>query len=68
MIHDGYKDGKEEVPAILDKRLLVVESEFVNVLHQSKRDGNTLSAALRDCWDGVSLKPATKTNRLWTLR
>ena len=65
MIHDGYREGKEEVPAILDKRLLVIESEFVNVLHQGKRDGNTLSAALRDCWDGVSLKPATKTNRLW---
>lgn len=65
MIHDGYREGKEDVPAILDKRLLVIESEFVNVLHQGKRDGNTLSAALRDCWDGVSLKPATKTNRMW---
>lgn len=65
LIHDGYKDGKEDVPPINDKRLLVIESEFVNVLHQGKRDGNTLSAALRDCWDGVSLKPATKTNRLW---
>ncbi len=65
MIHDGYREGKEDVPAILDKRLMVIESEFVNVLHQGKRDGNTLSAALRDCWDGVSLKPATKTNRLW---
>lgn len=65
LIHDGYKEGKEEVPAVPDKRLLVIESEFVNVLHQGKRDGNTLSAALRDCWDGVDLKPATKTNRLW---
>lgn len=65
MVHDGYKDGKDEVPPIEDKRLLVIESEFVNVLAQCKRDGNTLSAALRDCWDGVSLKPATKTNRLW---
>ena len=65
LIHDGYKEGKEDVPPVLDKRLLVVESEFVNVLQQSKRDGNTLSAALRDCWDGISLKPATKTNRLW---
>lgn len=65
MIHDGYREGKEEVPAIEDKRLLVIESEFVNILHQGKRDGNTLSAALRDCWDGVSLRPATKTNRLW---
>ncbi|MFM2448834.1 MAG: hypothetical protein RIS44_1284 [Pseudomonadota bacterium] len=65
MIHDGFKEGKNEVPAIEDKRLLVIESEFANVLQQSKRDGNTLSPALRDCWDGVSLKPATKTSRLW---
>ena len=65
LVHDGFMDGKEEVPAILDKRLLVIESEFANVLHQGKREGNTLSAALRDCWDGVSLKPATKSNRLW---
>lgn len=66
LIHDGFMDGKDEVPAIVDKRLWVVESEFANVLHQGKRDGNTLSAALRDCWDGVSIKPATKTNRLFT--
>ena len=65
LIHDGYREGKSEVEPIHDKRLWVVESEFSNVLQQSKRDGNTLSAALRDAWDGVSLKPATKTNRLW---
>lgn len=65
MIHDGYREGKEEVPAIEDKRLWVIESEFVNILHQGKRDGNTLSSALRDCWDGVSLKPATKSNRMF---
>jgi putative DNA primase/helicase len=65
MIHDGYLDGKNEVPAIEDKRLLVVESEFANILHQSKRDGNTLSAALRDAWDGTSIRPAVKTCRVW---
>ena len=65
LFHDGYKNGKLEVPAIEDKRLWVVESEFANVLHQGRREGNTLSAALRDCWDGVSLKPATKSNRLY---
>ena len=64
LIHDGFKQGAQEVAPIDDKRLWVVESEFANVLHQSRRGGNTLSAALRDCWDGVSLKPATKTNRL----
>jgi hypothetical protein len=61
LMHDGYRQGKQEIPAVDDKRLWVVESEFANVLHQGRREGNTLSAALRDCWDGVSLKPATKT-------
>lgn len=65
LIHDGYKVGKEDVLPIEDKRLWIIESEFANVLHQSKRDGNTLSSALRDSWDGVSIRPATKTSRLW---
>ena len=65
LIHDGWMEGKTEVPAIDDKRLLVVESEFANILHQSGRNGNTLSAALRDTWDSVSIKPATKTSRVW---
>jgi putative DNA primase/helicase len=65
LMHDGYRQGRQDVPAIGDKRLWVVESEFANVLHQGRRDGNTLSAALRDCWDGVDLKPATKSNRLY---
>ena len=65
LIHDGFSEGKQDVPAILDKRLLVIESEFANVLQQGKREGNTLSTALRDSFDGVSLKPATKSARLW---
>ena len=64
LIHDGFREGKNEVEPIHDKRLWVIESEFANVLHQTKRDGNTLSAALRDCWDGVGIKPATKSNRI----
>lgn len=65
LIHDGYKSGKDDVPPILDKRIWVVESEFSNVLQQGKRDGNTLSSALRDAWDGVSIRPATKSSPLW---
>jgi hypothetical protein len=66
MIHDGWTTGKTEVQPIHDKRLWVIESEFANVLHQGKRDGNTLSSALRDAWDGVSIKPATKGHpRVW---
>ncbi len=60
-IHDGFKEGKNDVEPIHDKRLWVLESEFANTLHQTRRDGNTLSAALRDAWDGTGIKPATKT-------
>jgi hypothetical protein len=65
LIHDGFQQGSLAVPAIEDKRLWVVESEFANVLQQSRRKGNTLSMALRDCWDGVCIKPATKNNRVF---
>jgi putative DNA primase/helicase len=65
LIHDDYLKGSQEVPGMNDKRLWVVESEFANVLQQSKRKGNTLSTALRDCWDGVCIKPATKNNRVF---
>lgn len=64
-VHDGFIQGKDEIPAIEDKRLWVFEPEFVNVLAQGKRDGNTLSSALRDVWDGGSIKPATKSSRIW---
>jgi hypothetical protein len=43
-----------------DKRLLIVESEFSNTLAQGKREGNTLTAALRDAWDGNDIKPLVK--------
>ena len=65
LIHDGINLGaKNEEPAINDKRMLVIESEFANVLHQSKRDGNTLSAAIRDLYDGRSVYPLIKTNKM----
>lgn len=68
LIHNGYTEGKKEIPAIEDKRLWVVESEFSNVLAQSRRDGNTLSAALRDAWDGSSIKPAIRSGKVWASR
>lgn len=54
-----------EDEGVADKRAFIVESEFENVLAQSKREGNTLSSALRDCWDGRDLKPLTKSNRTY---
>lgn len=34
-----------------DKRLLVIESEFGSVLNVLRREGNTLSAIIRNAWD-----------------
>ncbi|WP_333688472.1 hypothetical protein [Methylococcus capsulatus] len=65
LIHDGWTQGRETIEPIHDKRLWVIEGEFANVLAQAKRDGNTLSAALREIWDGADIKPATKTSRVW---
>lgn len=38
-------------PGVSDKRLLVIEEEFVRVLASMGRESNTLSAVLRQAWD-----------------
>lgn len=45
-----------------DKRLLVVETEFANVLKQTERQGNTLSAILRQAWESGNLRTLTKNS------
>jgi hypothetical protein len=56
------KGGQEEVvdEGVSDKRLLAVESEFGRTLQCSNRDGNTLSAVLRQAFDSLNLKVAVK--------
>jgi len=48
------KNGVQEVQdeGVADKRLMVVETEFANVLKVSNRDGNTLSGVIRQAYDG----------------
>ncbi len=46
--------------SIADKRILVYEPEFASVLANFKRDGNNLSATLRQCWDTGRLQRLTK--------
>jgi hypothetical protein len=61
----GIINGYQELifdPGISDKRLLAVESEFASVLQVMKRDGNTLSALIRNAWDGKDLKILTKNS------
>ena len=47
-------------PGVDDKRVLVVESEFARTLQVCSRDGSTLSAIIRQAFDGGSLRILTK--------
>jgi len=52
----------EADPGISDKRLLIVEPEYANVLKQTERQGNTLSAILRQAWESGHLRTLTKNS------
>jgi hypothetical protein len=45
-----------------DKRLVVVEPEFANVLKVAAREGNTLSPVIRCAWDSGDLRSMVKNN------
>lgn len=47
-------------PGVTDKRLLVMESEFASTLRVMSREGNTLSAIIRQAWDSGDLRTMTK--------
>jgi hypothetical protein len=49
-------------PGIEDKRLLVLEGELVSALKVMSREGNTLSAVIRQAWDGGNLNTLVKNN------
>lgn len=52
---DLIRDEVKGEGGVEDKRLLVQEDEFANVLKQSERKGNTLSETLRQAWDSRPL-------------
>ncbi len=53
------KNG-DTIEGMADKRLLVFEGEFAQVLRVLKREGNTLSGVIRNAWDGKVLASLTK--------
>ena len=57
-------EKKEEIidEGIHDKRLLVLESEFSSVLRVLRREGNILSAVIRQAWDNGNLRTLTKNS------
>lgn len=46
---------------IEDKRMFVIEEEFGKTLRAAKREGNTLSAIIRELWDSGSPRTLTKS-------
>jgi hypothetical protein len=58
----GFSNEVEIDPGVLDKRLLVIEPEFSQVLRQGVRAGNTLSATIRCAWDTGNLATLTKND------
>ena len=58
----GFKEEVEVDAGVLDKRLLVIEPEFAQVLRQSSRAGNTLSSTIRCAWDTGSLRTLTRSD------
>lgn len=57
-----FTEEIEVDPGVTDKRLLVLESEFAQVLRQAARAGNTLSATIRPAWDTGTLRTLTKND------
>src|SRR5437588_5491929 len=45
---------------ILDRRLMVVEPEFATILKVASREGNTISAIIRQAWDTGDLRVMTR--------
>ena len=64
----GFAKQVEIDPGVTDKRLLIVESEFAQVLRQVSRAGNTLSATIRSAWDSGNLRTLTKNDPVTATR
>ena len=60
-------DDAEDAPAG-EKRRLIVESEFAQVMKVLAREGNTLSPVIRNAWDGKTLQTMAKNSPLRATR
>jgi hypothetical protein len=57
---EGLIHSVRDCAGITDKRILVIESEFVSMLRNASRNGNTLSATVRQAWDAGVMQVMTK--------
>jgi len=58
----AVRDSGPNGSGVDDKRLLVLESEFATVLRVMGRQGNVLSAVLRQAWDSGDLRILTRND------
>jgi hypothetical protein len=56
----AVRDPAGSDPGVPDRRLLVLEPEFVSVLKSAAREISTLSPTLRSAWDGRPLQLLTR--------
>jgi hypothetical protein len=61
-VRDVAEEDDGQAPA--DKRRLVVEPEFAQTLKVLAREGNTLSAIVRQAWDGEPLQTIVRNDPL----
>jgi hypothetical protein len=62
-VRDPFLKGDELLDeGVGDKRLLLVETEFAQVLAVLERQGATVSEILRRAWDGATLQTLVKNN------
>ena len=62
---DKLKDPSDPIAAAFsDKRLLLMEGEFAQVLQVMNRSGSTVSAIIRQAWDTGTLSNLTKGNHM----
>ena len=59
---DKHGNDVVKFAAVDDKRLMLDEREFAQVLTVMKREGNTVGVVMRDAWDGRDLNILTRTN------
>ena len=62
-VRDASTENEDD-PGVVDKRLLVVEQELGSALRAFQRTGNNLSMILRTAYDGGTIEPLTKHNRI----
>jgi len=58
------KTSDEDEGGVVDKRIICLEGEFGSVLRSFQRQGNTLSNIMRVTWDGGTVAPLTKSNKI----